>query len=101
MVTLWAGAHCFQAAAERQLREKGEMPANGAAEDAPAADAAGAAASKDNKGADVASASGTAASGGGKEAVARKIQATTKEILSRVAGAGEGRAFRVRCPAIR
>lgn len=73
---------CLQAAAERQLREKGELPADGevaAAAEAAAADAADTEEAKQGE---------AGVSGGAKDTVSRKIQATTKEILSRVAGPG-------------
>lgn len=69
----------LQAAAERQLREQGKLPADGAA--------AGAAAS--NGGA----AGGTAdaapvSEGGAEQAAAKKLKATTHDLLKRVAGPG-------------
>jgi hypothetical protein len=74
----------LQAAAERQLREKGELPATAAA------DAAAAPTANGNAAADGAATDGAAAASGGgaEDQVAKKIKNTTKEILERVAGPG-------------
>jgi hypothetical protein len=75
----------LQAAAERQLREKGELP-TAAGGDSAAAPTANGNAAAEGSAAAAAAADGAA---GGEDQVAKKIKNTTKEILDRMAGPGK------------